>query len=281
MNPLVSVVVPVFNGFPHLQAAVRSITEQTYENLQIVLVDGGSTDGSREWIQQQTDPRISAITMPKGTTAAQNWTAASEAAEGEFTKLLCQDDILYPEAIATQVADLLAHPDAVMAIAQRDIIDAKGKVRFRNRGCQGLSNGIVSGEHALSVCVTSGANIFGEPLTVLFRTQELKANLPWKDDRPFLLDLEMYTRVMWESSIAVVRSSVGAFRVSESSWSTRLTHAQHEQLLWWSLKTGESLGLTGSWRSKARRALRKQDFLRRSAYRLLRLQGAFRNAPAA
>ena len=278
MNPLVSVVVPVFNGLPHLYAAVRSITDQTYENLQIVLVDGGSTDGSREWIQQQTDPRITAITMPQGTTAAQNWTAASVAAEGEFTKLLCQDDILYPHAIATQVADLQAHPDAVMAIAQRDIIDAKGKVRFRNRGCQGLTSGKHDGTQALTTCVREGTNIFGEPLAVLFRTEALKANLPWQDERPFLLDLELYTRVMRGHPIVIERRSIGAFRISESSWSTRLTAEQDAQLTWWTDAMAQELHFDSKERSKSRRALRKQAFLRRSAYRVLRLQGAFRNA---
>jgi glycosyltransferase involved in cell wall biosynthesis len=280
MSPLVSVVVPVFNGFPYLQQAVTSVIEQTHVNLQIVLVDGGSTDGSREWIQQQTDPRIEAILMPPGTTAAENWTAASAAAQGEFTKLLCQDDIIYPPAIAQQVKDLQENPHAVMAVAQRDIIDAKGKIRFRNRGCQGLSNAPTQGNDALTTCVLEGTNIFGEPLAVLFRTEHLKANLPWQDERPFLLDLEMYTRVMRNQQIVVAKQSIGAFRISESSWSTRLTAEQDEQLRWWMNMTATELNLTSEQRQHSARALRKQAFLRRTAYRILRLQGAFRNTPA-
>lgn len=279
MSPVVSIVVPVFNGMAHLPDAVDSILGQSYADLDVVLVDGGSTDGSREWIHGVRDPRVRALDMPVGTTAAGNWTAASQAATGEFVKLLCQDDLLKPEAIALQLDDLRRHPAARFAIAQRDIIDAKGATLYSGRGCAGLQDGLVEGMTALRASYLAGTNIFGEPLAILFRREVLDAALPWNDDRPFLLDLELYTRVLASGPIVVRKQSIGAFRVSSSSWSTRLVREQSEQFEAWQAEITEVLmpTPTAGERRRARLGLHKQMLLRRAAYRVLKARGAFRS----
>lgn len=280
MPPLVSIVIPVFNGMAHLREAVDSILAQTHSNLDVVLVDGGSTDGSREWIHEIDDPRVRAHEMPHGTTAADNWTAASREAQGAFIKLMCQDDSLRPNAIELQLRDLDEHPEALFAIGQRDIVDARSSVIYPRRGCAGLPAGLVQGTDALRASYLNGTNIFGEPLAVLFRREPLNAALSWNDERPFLLDLELYTRVLQDGPIVVRRESVGAFRVSSSSWSTRLVKEQLEQLEHWQAEVAEILvpSPTRAERVRARIGLHQQMLLRRAAYRALKLRRAFRSA---
>ena len=275
MAPLVSVVIPVFNGLPYLEQAVASVLQQTHADLEVVLVNGGSTDGSREWIHTVTDPRVSALEMPAGTTAAGNWTAASEAASGEYVKLLCQDDLLHPASLADQVADLENAPAAGMAVAQRDIVDARGRTLFQSRGLVGLRSGVVDGRDALLTSYRHGTNIFGEPVSVLFRADALRAALPWDEGRPFLLDLQLYQRVLLAAPIVVRRASVGAFRVSASSWSTRLVRAQTEQLRSWQREVEAIVPTTSRDRAVARAELTRQSLLRRAAYRVAKLRGAF------
>ena len=281
MNPTVSIVVPVFNGLPHLQEAVRSILAQTYTDLDVVLVDGGSTDGSREWIHTVDDPRVRAELMPHDTSAADNWTAASRAARGDYVKLLCQDDVLNPQAIEHQVADLEAHPEALFAVAQRDIVDVNGRMLYPRRGCAGLKTGLVDGTAALRSSYLHGTNIFGEPLAILFRRAPLDAALSWNDERPFLLDLELYTRVLMQGPIVVRRESIGAFRVSSSSWSTRLVRSQTGQLRSWQVEMEAALQPTPGAVERARAAwnLREQAVLRRVAYRVLKLRRSFQSTP--
>ncbi len=129
-TPTVSVVIPIFNGLPYLQQTVDSVLAQTYPDVELVLVDGGSTDGSREWVEAFEHPAVVKDYLPAGTPAADTWTRASELATGDYVKLLCQDDLIHPDAVALQVADLEAYPTAGMAIAQRDMISASGKVLF-------------------------------------------------------------------------------------------------------------------------------------------------------
>lgn len=279
MSPVISVVIPVFNGLPHIQQCVDSVLRQTYPHLEIVLVDGGSTDGSREWIHQQTDPRIRAKEMPHGTSAADNWNAASHEATGDYIKLLCQDDILYPEALEHQLADLENNPQASFAVAQRDIVDAHGKILYRNRGLRGMKPGPVKGTDALRTSYRSGTNNFGEPVAILFRHKALDSVLNWDDQRPFLLDLDLYTKALQSQSLVVRKESIGAFRVSSSSWSTKLVHKQTEQLRAWQKEVAQTLDPPPSptERFQAAAALRQQTLLRRLAYRVLKLRGSFRS----
>lgn len=273
--PLVSVVIPVFNGLPYLADAVASVLQQTNSDLELVLVDGGSTDGSREWIHGVGDPRARVVEMPHGTTAAGNWTAACQQARGHYVKVLCQDDVLYPDGLERQVLDLEDASEAGMAVAQRDIIDARGRILFRSRGLHGLRPGVMDGEEALVTAYRHGTNIFGEPVAVLFRASVLQAALPWDEGRPFILDLQFYQRVMLMAPVVVRRGAVGAFRVSGSSWSTRLIRSQTDQLRSWQQEIQQLLPTTSYDRFLARTELARQSGLRRIAYRVARLRRAF------
>ena len=88
--PLVSIVVPVFNGMPHLVALTDSLLAQTYPDLEIIFSEGGGTDGSMAYLSSIQDPRVRLVSQTQGTSAAQNWTAVTHEARGEFIKLVCQ-----------------------------------------------------------------------------------------------------------------------------------------------------------------------------------------------
>jgi len=277
----VSIVVPVFNGLPHLRPLVDCLINQTYNNLEIVFSEGGGTDASLDFLKSLTDPRIRVIEQPRGTSAARNWTAASEAATGEFTKLICQDDLLYPHAIEQQVAQLEAQPSAVMAIASRDIVDARGHTIVRNRGLSGIKGTLIEGSQAIRQCYLQGTNVMGEPLAVLFRTDALKASLPWLDDNPLMLDLSMYEKVAPQGDVCVQHQALGAFRVSSTSWSTNLAREQVDQTRQWQEGYAASRANELSTRDhrRARIGRHVQTSLRRLAYTVLKLRGRLVSDP--
>ena len=261
---------------PHLATLTDALLAQDYPDLEIVFSEGGSTDGSSEFLTTIDDPRVRVIT-PDAPGAARNWTAATEAAQGEFIKLVCQDDLITPDAITKQVQDLTSNPTAVMAFAPRDIIDAKGNVLYAKRGCQGLKPGLHSGASVINNCYTKGANIIGEPLTVLFRREQLLASMPWDDSNPLMLDVTQYAKVAPKGDVVVRDESIGAFRVSNSSWSTRLANVQREQFARWQREYAASLAAPPTAVHKARAwiGMEKNALMRRVAYRILRMRGAF------
>ncbi|MDO8733416.1 MAG: glycosyltransferase family A protein [Actinomycetota bacterium] len=275
MPSLVSVVVPVLNGMPYLPITIQSILDQTHSNLQIVISDGGSTDGSLEYLAAIDDSRVRLMSIPAGAGMEANWTAATEAATGEFIKAMSQDDLIDAELVERQVAQLTSNPEAVMATARRHIIDSRGRVLFRNRGCVGLREGDNSKAEALHACFCHGTNVIGEPFIVLFRRDALLSTMPWRSPELLLLDLVQYEKVLVNGSVVVDRRAGGRFRVSASSASTTLAHRQMADFRAWQARYAAEYrpsrwdrlrGHVGSW---------SQASLRRLSYRVLKLRGAF------
>ncbi len=281
MQPLVSIVVPGFNGMPHVATLTHALLAQNYPNLEIIFTEGGGTDDSMIFLQGIQDDRVRVIQMPKGTTAGENWSAATSAARGDYIKLVCQDDLIYPETITLQLQDLQSHPEAVMAIAQRDIIDANGTVLYKKRGLSGVktrSGQTVAGSDIIRACYLQGTNVIGEPLTVLFRRNELLQSLPWNDTTPLMLDLSMYEKVAPQGLVVVRHESVGAFRISASSWSTRLAKLQLQQTKEWQSEYAQAAAprITRSETIRALIARHRQTTMRRLAYVAVRARGNWR-----
>ena len=110
---LVSVILPVHNGRPLLPDALQSILRQTHRNLEVIVVDDGSTDGSGEWVAQREDARIRLVRMetPSGVAGALN--AGLAAARGEWVARMDADDISLPRRLEKQVSYLRQHPEVV------------------------------------------------------------------------------------------------------------------------------------------------------------------------
>ena len=265
-SPKVSVVIPVFRGMPYLSALIHSLKRQTYENIEILAAVTPADDGGEAELESAG---IKVVETPTGTTAARNWTIATELASGEFTKLICQDDVLYPTAIEHQVSDLLNNPTAVMAIAKRDIVDSKGNRLFTGRGLTGLQGRIAPGSQVLKRSYLHGGNVFGEPLAVLFRTEFLKEAMPWRDDNPLMLDLNTYTLVAPKGDIALRHESIGAFRVSSTSWSTTISKSQLQQTKEWQKEYEATHETSGRERLEASIGRHIQTSTRRAAYAYL------------
>ena len=111
-GPLVTVIIPVYNGAEFLGAAIESAQTQTYRNLEIILVDDGSTDRSLQIAKEYAanDDRVRVLTQPNsGVAKARN--KAIAAAKGEFIAPLDADDLWLPDKIARQMTCILSAGD--------------------------------------------------------------------------------------------------------------------------------------------------------------------------
>ena len=116
MNPLVSVIVPVYNVYPYLHEALNSVTAQTYKDLEIILIDDGSTDGSGKICDEYAsrDDRVLVIHQEnKGLSAARN--AGLDSANGDVIAFFDPDDSLRSDFIEKTLAALIGE-DADMAL---------------------------------------------------------------------------------------------------------------------------------------------------------------------
>lgn len=231
-GPLVSVVLPVFNGWPFIAETVDSILLQEYSNLHLHILDNGSTDGTTDWLRSVRDARVSIVFRNSTQAPADNWSQATELARGEFTKLVCADDVLLGDALTKQVSAMLQEPSVVVAASQRHVIDSTGRILKRNHGL-GRLRGVVTGSDAIRACLRAGTNLLGEPLSVLFRTSSLMSAMPWGGSSGYLTDLATYSRVIQDQSLICLPGAVGSFRVSSGSWSARIQQEQKKDFMHW------------------------------------------------
>lgn len=226
---LVSVCIPTYNSAAFVAETVESVLTQDYPAVEVVISDHGSTDGTQELVERFThDPRVRVVLGPPGGGAQANWNRATDQAVGEYVKLVCADDPLYPGCLTKQVEAMEANPGVALVASKRDIIDAAGSVVFRGRGLAGLE-GRVPGAVAVRRAVLAGTNIFGEPSSVLMRTDALRESGPWSDALPYVIDVDMYVRVLRRGDLFGIAEPLATFRLSTSSWSLALSREQAAQ----------------------------------------------------
>ena len=107
--PLISVIVPVYNGEKHLSEAIDSILSQTYRATEIILVDDGSTDGSAQIAKRFSSAVKYCYQKNAGTGAARN--RGAELAEGGFFAFLDADDVWLQDKLIIQMAAFYGNPE--------------------------------------------------------------------------------------------------------------------------------------------------------------------------
>lgn len=112
-GPRVSVLLPTHNATPHVRGALRSLIDQTFADFEVLVVDDGSTDGTRETVDSFEDDRIRLLTRNEtGLASALNH--GIEAARGEYVARQDADDRSATERFERQVTFLDAHPSVAM-----------------------------------------------------------------------------------------------------------------------------------------------------------------------
>lgn len=111
---LISIIIPVHNRAAMLREAVRSVLEQTYRPIEVVIVDDGSTDDTPEVAQALAGQKPGVVRVLRQPNAGPGPArqAGLEASRGELIQFLDSDDLLLPHKFAVQVAGLAADPEA-------------------------------------------------------------------------------------------------------------------------------------------------------------------------
>lgn len=263
-KPTVSVVIPAHNGGDWIREAIDSVFASTFSDFELVIRDDGSTDGTREYISSLKDPRVRVVFAATNEGAWENWTEVSALARGTFTKILCQDDLIFPECLERQIAVLESDAGIAMVASRHTVIDSQGAVVLPRHGLSGLTSRL-SGTSALNTSVLSGANQFGEPASVMYRTEALLPSLPFNPDYPYLTDLDMYRKVLLHGDFVGLPTVDAAFRVSTGSWSKRLEQTQSSEFIGWidTYFGPSAANYSASWLFRAKLTVRLRTFARR------------------
>ncbi|WP_070885148.1 glycosyltransferase [Pseudomonas argentinensis] len=132
-QPLVSVIIASYNHAPYIEASIESVLQQSYPNIELLVVDDGSRDDSVARIQalQKLHGFDFRVQINKGLSRTLNETI--ERARGSLIAPFGSDDIMLPERIATQVAYMSGKPEVGICAGAIQIIDTDGKPSAKPR----------------------------------------------------------------------------------------------------------------------------------------------------
>lgn len=123
LSPKVSVIIPIYNGIKFIEETLEAVFGQTHQNIEIIIVDDGSTDGSFEYIKSLDNKKIVLKTSNgNGACAARNLGLRS--ATGEFIQFLDADDLLSPNKLELQIAALENKPEAIAVCSTMHFYDS-------------------------------------------------------------------------------------------------------------------------------------------------------------
>jgi len=226
----VSVVIPTYNGAKTVVETIESVLDQSYSDIEVVISDDGSDDETLDLVRLVADDRLRIADDHAHVGPALNWDRALGNASCEYVKILAQDDVLYPDCIAVQVAAMRSLPEVSFCSVRRDVIGSDGSVLVSDRGLSGIT-GSVDIRTASRRIVRSGTNQFGEGAAVLARTGACRAVGSFDDSIPYVIDIDFWMRLLKHGPAVVVPETHAAFRVSASSWSNLLGPEQGRQFV--------------------------------------------------
>jgi hypothetical protein len=210
-TPSVSVVIPCHNYARFLAAAVGTVTAQTGVEVDVLILDDGSTDETRELAQSLAaqDPRVRCIVHERNVGHIATFNEGVAAAQGDYVVLLSADDLLAPGSLARATALLDSHPS--VAFAYGTVVPFQGEsppARVAREADMGWT--IWTGHNWIKERCRLGANAARSP-EVVMRTSVQRQIGGYRAELPHTADMEMWLRAAGAGDVGRVEGSDQAF----------------------------------------------------------------------
>jgi len=218
IKPLVNVCIPNYNNAKYLDTCIQSALNQTYQNIEVILMDNCSTDNSIEIAEKYSD-KIRIIQNPINIGQPKNTNKCIEYSNGKYCVILHSDDFLLPNFAEKLVPVLEEYSNINMAIGERMETDEFGvpaKIApFYNVDC------VIPGEKQAKVFMMSSV------LTcqVLFRTETFK-NIGGIDERHVInLDGLLWFKFSLSGDVGYIKTPVSVYRRHDESTTAQYNHS--------------------------------------------------------
>lgn len=228
--PSVSICIPTYNGAPYLEACLLSACSQTYADIEILVLDDGSSDDSVAIARRvaETDNRIRVEVNERNLGLVGNWNRCVERTQSPWIKFLFQDDLLHPECVALLLAEAELQGKR-LAVCDRDFI-FEGEIDTRLRTVYAQSRTIVrdflapkrgatAEAFAMRILNRLNYNYVGEPTAALLHRSVFEAFGLFNAGMAQLCDLECWMRIASHEGLAFVPQTLASFRVHASATS--------------------------------------------------------------
>jgi glycosyltransferase involved in cell wall biosynthesis len=201
--PLISVVIPVYNGEKTIKETVESVLNQTLSDFELIVINDGSQDSTLEVLSSISDPRLKVFSYSNaGLAASRN--RGIELASGEYISFIDADDLWTTDKLEAQLDALQANPQASVAYSWTNWIDESNQLLIRD-------------------FVESGSN-------PLIRKQALDTVGGFDGSVPGVEDWDMWLRLAARYEFAAVPSPQILYRISANSMSTNVWKMEKSSL---------------------------------------------------
>ena len=202
--PTVTVIIPSLNQGQYIGEALDSLFAQTFRDYEVIVVDGGSTDGTETVVRRYRNKIQFFRQDGKGGSRAKN--QALERARGKLIAFLDADDAWYPDKLAKQVALLETHPEYGFCSSDVDFFDATGII---------IKGAIAAEKKPRSGMVFDDllVNNFISSATVMLRRECFEKVGRFDEEIFYAEDTEMWLRVAKEFSLGYLPKCLARYRV--------------------------------------------------------------------
>lgn len=221
-GPLVSVIVPNYRHEKYLEKRLRTIVQQTYQNIEIILLDDASPDDSAKLLMNfaSTCEKVSVLDINKTNSGLPilQWVKGVSSAKGEYIWIAESDDEAEPEFISELLCFLAKHPSAGFAYCDSKVVDENSDViaNYDYTSTHYSDNGLWEKDFCINgrdfvVNYMVYRNLIPNVSAVLFRTSVLKDNL-CKSSLKYCADWELYNKILLSHDVAFSSNPFNRFR---------------------------------------------------------------------
>jgi glycosyltransferase involved in cell wall biosynthesis len=216
------VCIPAYNGAEFIGQTIQSVLDQSLTDLELLVVDDGSSDDTVSIVKGFNDSRIRFFQNEMNLGLGGNWNRVLSLKIGKYVKLLCEDDLLHPDCLARQVKALESPSNrgAVLTLCNREVINHRNEVVLRRRSP--IAPGIINGPALVRKSIRMGTNIIGEPAVGLFRGDAMKQAEMCDPANPFLSDLSLWAELLRHGDAFFDSESLASFRISRQAATARI-----------------------------------------------------------
>ncbi len=215
-NPLVTVLICAYNGEKYLNQTIESVLTQSYTNLEVLIVDDGSGDGTRQIIEgaKEKDRRIRAIFKQNGGLASARNVGFREA-QGEWIAIIDHDDLCYPNRIEEQLNVSNQFKNANLVFCNTHYIDEKGKILGDHFSINKLSLPFpfIKQNEATNLLLKYGGFVDTESLFIKKKVFEKVG--PFDESLYFSCDYDFFIRVGLVTNFVYTKKILAAWRIHD------------------------------------------------------------------
>lgn len=224
--PLVSICIPTYNSGEFIKRTLDSVLNQTYKNIEVIIVDDCSKDNTKEIIEEYNDERIKLVLNEQNCGLSKNWNNTLKKASGKYIKLLCADDLIYENCIEEEVKALENNSDCSLVISNTHIVNSNDKITFRVKKLkkQGKYDGKTLAKKSILL-----KNYYGAPCSTLFRRGTANKIGLFDEELSLIPDFDLWLRLSYEGDVYFIDKYLSAFRVHRISNTNKLMNGRKHE----------------------------------------------------